>query len=174
MEELDIDELNEKIKNPTENLNSLKGFGIISESLVHIIYDLFGRNMLMNTLFQTGARAGEMVAIRLKRQHGKKLFKIEEAVPLLLESLKDFYSIKIQKIETTNNKIRIIIENYCFLRDPFRNKKHLRYGSAICRINKGYFEKAFQELTNIKNVDINFLENDEEKDVCIEELIFYF
>ena len=173
MEEIDIDELNEKIKNPTKNLNSLKGFEIIAESLVYRIYDLFGRNMLLNALFQTGARAGEIVAKELKEKHGKKLFKIEEAVPLLLESLKEFYSIKIKKIEKISNKIRILIENHCFLRETIKNRESLKFGSAFCRINKGYFESAFQDLVNIKSVEINFIESDDEKDVCIEELIFY-
>ena len=75
MEEIDIDELNEKIKNPPENLNSLKGFEIIAESLVYRMYDLFGRNMLLNALFQTGARAGEIVAKELKKRMRKNYSK---------------------------------------------------------------------------------------------------
>lgn len=80
---------------------------------------------------------------------------------------------KIKSVEYLGKKVRIIIENCCFLRSTFKHRKKLSYGSAFCRINKGYFETAFQELTNIKKVDINFLENDQENDVCIEELIFY-
>ena len=173
MENIDIDDLNEKIKNPVKELDSLKGFEIIAESLVYGIYDLFGRNTLLSMLYQIGATTSKKIANRLKEKHRKKVFKIEEAVPILLEELKEYYSVKVQSIEKTGDQIRIIIENRCFLREPIKNRESLKFGSAFCRINKGYFESAFNELINIKNVEINFLNNDEEKDVCIEELIFY-
>ena len=70
----------------------------------------------------------------------------------------------------------MVIENRCFLREPIKHREKLEFGKSFCRVNKGYFEEAFQILVGngIKNIEINFLENDEEKDVCIEELNFYF
>ena len=173
MEEIDIDDLNKKIENPIDNLSSLKGFEIIAENLIYGIYDIFGRNTLLSMLYQIGKRPAEFITNRIKEKYRKDVFKIEEAVPFLLEELKEYYSVKIKSVENLGEKVRILIENHCFLRSSFKNRKKLSYGSAFCRINKGYFEVAFQELTNIKKVDINFLENDDKNDVCIEELIFY-
>ena len=173
MEEIDIDDLNKKIKNPSENLNPLKGFEIIAESLVYGIYDIFGRNTLLSMLYQTGKGPAEIIVKRIKEKHRKDVFKIEEAVAILLEELKDYYSVEIKSVENLGETVRILIENRCFLRGTFKSRKKLSYGSAFCRINKGYFETALMIMTNIKKVDINFIENNQEKDVCIEEFIFY-
>jgi len=168
-------ELNERISNPIENINSVKGFEIISESLVYKVYDVFGRNSLLSILYQTGVFPGTIIAERIKKEYNKEEFEIIEALVILMDELKEFYSIQIRDIEQYTDKYRIIIENYCFLRKPISHREKLDYGKAFCRINKGYFETAFQKLlgNKIKKVEINFLENDAEKDVCVEELNFY-
>ena len=168
-------ELNERISNPIENINSIKGFEIISESLVYKVYDVFGRNSLLSILYQTGVFPGTIIAERIKKEYNKEEFEIIEALVILMDELKEFYSIQIRDIEQYTDKYRIIIENYCFLRKPISHREKLDYGKAFCRINKGYFETAFQKLlgNKIKKVEINFLENDAEKDVCVEELNFY-
>lgn len=173
MVDINIDKINKKIKNPTKKFSSLKGFEIIAENLVYKIYDLFGRNALLSMLYQIGKGTGEIITKRIKEKYKKDKFELEEAFQILLEELKDFYSVQIKDIEVSEDKIRMIIENRCFLRDPIKDRERLKYGKAFCRINKGYFEAAFTDLTKIKKVDINYLKNDEEKDVCIEELIFY-
>ena len=173
MGDIDIDELNKKINNPKKELASLKGFEIIAENLVYKIYDLFGRNALLSMLYQIGKGTGEVITKRIKEKYGKDVFEIEEALQILMEELKDFYSVQIRDVEMSKDKIRLIIENRCFLRDPIKDRERLKLGKAFCRINKGYFEAAFTDLTKIKKVDINYLENDEDKDVCIEELVFY-
>ncbi|MFW9973019.1 MAG: hypothetical protein ACFFDF_22730 [Candidatus Odinarchaeota archaeon] len=170
-----IKEINERIQNPVDNINSIKGFEIISESLVYKVYDVFGRNSLLSILYQIGVFPGTKIAERLKREYGKENFEIMEALVILMEELKEFYSIQIRNIQQYQDKVKIVIENHCFLRIPIRHREKLNYGKAFCRTIKGYFETAFKILLgkNIKKVEINFLENDDEKDVCIEELIFY-
>lgn len=168
-------ELNEIISNPIENINSVKGFEIITESLVYKVYDVFGRNSLLSILYQTGTLPGNAIAERIKKKHNKEEFEIIEALIILLDELKDFYSIQVRDIEQFDDRYRIIIENHCFLRQPIKNREKLKFGKALCRVNKAYFETAFQELlgNKIKKIEINFLENDAEKDVCVEELNFY-
>ena len=173
MVDIDIDDLNKKIKNLNNDFKSLKGFAIIAENLVFKIYDIFGRNALLSMLYQIGKGTGEIISKRIKEKYGKEEFEIEEAFQILLDELKDYYSVQIRDIEMSKDKIRIIIENRCFLREPIKDRERLEYGKAFCRINKGYFEGAFTDLTKIKKVDINFIESDEQKDVCVEELIFY-
>lgn len=171
---IDINELNNKICNPTENINSLGGFEIIIEALVYKIYDLFGRNSLLSMLYQIGKGPGEAISKRIKEKYNKEKFQIDEALEILMNELKEYYSIQIRDIEYSSGMLKIIIENHCFLRETIKRREKLKFGKAFCRVNKGYFETAFNELTNIKKVEINFLENDEEKDICIEELNFYF
>jgi len=170
-----IKEINERIQNPVENINSIKGFEIISESLVYKVYDIFGRNSLLSILYQIGVFPGTKIAERIKREYNQEQFEIMEALVILIEELKDFYSIQIRDIEQTDEKVRIIIENHCFLRLPISHREKLNYGKSFCRTNKGYFETAFQKLVGnkIKKIEINFLENDAEKDVCVEELNFF-
>jgi hypothetical protein len=170
-----IKEINERIQNPIDNINSVKGFEIISESLVYKVYDVFGRNSLLSILYQIGVFPGTKIAERIKREYNKEQFEIMEAMVVLMEELKDFYSIQIRDIEQTDEKVRIIIENHCFLRKPISHREKLNYGKSFCRTNKGYFETAFQKLlgNKVKKIEINFLENDAEKDVCVEELNFY-
>ena len=52
---------------------------------------------------------------------------------------------------------------------------YLKPGKAFCRINKGYFETAFRKLLGdkLKKVEINFLHDDPENNVCVEEIVFY-
>jgi len=168
-------ELNERIYNPIESINSVKGFEIITESLVYKVYDVFGRNSLLSILYQTGVFPGTIIADRIKREYQKEEFEIMEALVILMDELKDFYAIQVRDIEQYDDRYRIIIENHCFLREPIKHREKLKFGKAFCRINKGYFETAFQKLlgSKIKKIEINFLENDSEKDVCIEELNFY-
>jgi hypothetical protein len=171
-----LKEINERIENPIKNINSVKGFEIISESLVYKVYDVFGRNSLLSILYQTGVFPGNIIAERIKKEYNKEDFEIMEALVVLMEELKDYYSIQIRDIEQYEDKYRILIENHCFLRKPISHREKLDYGKSFCRINKGYFETAFQKLigNKVKKIEINFLENDVEKDVCVEELNFYF
>ena len=168
-------ELNERIQNPVENINSVKGFEIITESLVYKVYDVFGRNSLLSILYQTGVFPGTIIADRIKKEHQKEEFEIMEALVVLMDELKDFYSIQVRDIEQYEDRYRIVIENHCFLREPIKHREKLKFGKAFCRINKAYFETAFKILlgNKVKNIEINYLENDTEKDVCVEELIFY-
>lgn len=170
-----LKKLNERISNPSKNINSVKGFEIITESLVYKVYDIFGRNSLLSILYQTGVFPGNIVAERIKKEYNKEDFEIVEALTILMDELKDFYSMQVRDIEQFTDKIRIVVENHCFLRKPIKNREKLKYGKALCRVNKAYFETAFQKLlgNKIKKIEINFLENDAEKDVCVEELNFY-
>lgn len=172
---MEIEELNKKLKNSISDINSLKGFEIISEAMVYKVYDLFGRNMLLSMLYQVGAGPGEIIAERLKNKYNKEEFEILEALEVLIQELKEFYFIQIRDIEKEPQKIRIIIENYCFLREPIKHTQKLKPGKAFCRINKGYFETAFKRMLGdkVKAIEINFLFDDSQKDACVEELIFY-
>ncbi|MHA1804780.1 MAG: hypothetical protein ACTSU4_09660 [Promethearchaeota archaeon] len=176
--EIDKEEINRRIYNPKENLDSLKGFEIIAESLVFKIYDLFGRNMLLSALYQVGSGPGETIAERIKNQYNKREFELFEAFELLLKELKEFYSVKIISIEKNllERKITLTIENHCFLRNPIKQREKLKHGKSLCRISKGYFETAFKSLLGkkLRKIEINFVKNDELKDVCLEKLHFYF
>jgi hypothetical protein len=167
--------LNRNIQNDTSNVNSLKGFEIISESLVYKILDLFGKNTLLSMLYQTGSRPGEKIAERIKQKYKKNDFAIFEALEILMIELKDFYSLQIREVQEYHDHFKVIIENYCFLRVPYSHREKLKPGKAFCRINKGYFETAFKKLLGekLKKVEINFLYDDLVKDVCVEEIIFY-
>ncbi|MHA1670039.1 MAG: hypothetical protein ACTSV5_05600 [Promethearchaeota archaeon] len=162
-------------QNDCENVNSLKGFEIISEAMVSKVNDLFGKNALLSILFQIGSEPGNIIANRIKQLYGKEEFEVFDAFAILMNELKDFYSIAVREIEEHDDKIRLVIENYCFLREPIKHREKMQFGKAFCRVNKGYFETAFKKLlgNKIKKIDINFLYNDDEKDVCIEELNFY-
>jgi hypothetical protein len=170
-----IKEINKKIRNSVKNIKPLKGFEILAESMSYLVYDIFGRNTLLSILYQMGAGPGKKIANRLKEKYGKEQFELFEATETILKELKEYYAIKIKDVEKTEEKVRIVIENHCFLREPFKDREKLKFGKAFCRVNKGYFEVAYKELLgdNIRNVEINFLKNDPEKDVCVEELIFY-
>ena len=170
-----MDELNKRLKNPVDSINGLKGYEIISESIVYKVYDIFGRNSLLSMLYQVGAGPGEAIANRLKEKYEKEEFELLEAFELLLTELEEFYSIQIKTIEEDDEKVRLVIENHCFLRDSIKRRPKLDFGKAFCRVNKGYFETALRKMlgSEISKIDINYLENDEEKDACIEELVFY-
>ncbi len=172
---MDKEELNKRINNPSDNLKSLEGFGIICESLVYKIYDIYGRNTLLSMLYQIGKGPGEIIATRIQKKYQKDHFEILEAIEVLLIELKDYYSVQIRDIEELDDKVRVIIENRCFLRETIKHREKLKFGKAFCRINKGYFEEAFEILVGngIKNIEINFLENDEVNDLCVEEVNFY-
>ncbi|MFW9989137.1 MAG: hypothetical protein ACFFC3_10810 [Candidatus Odinarchaeota archaeon] len=173
---MDIEQYNIRIKNDLSNIEPLKGFEIISESMVYKILDIFGRNSLLSILYQIGTGPGETIANRIKNLYKKEEFEILEILEILMNELKEFYSLQIREIQEEPGKVRIIIENYCFLRETIKNRAKLKFGKAFCRINKGYFETAFRKLlgNKIKKIEINYLENDDQKDLCIEELIFYF
>ena len=175
MDREDIERFNERIRNPVSNLDSLKGFEIIAESFVYKVYDLFGRNTLLSILYQVGAGPGLSIANSLKEKYNKEEFEIFEALELLIKELPRFYSVRLRDIKEDNEKISLIIENRCFLREPIKNREKLKPGKALCRINKGYFEVALKSLLGkkIKNVEINFLEDDVDNDLCVEELNFY-
>lgn len=173
---MNIEELNKQISNPSIKFKSLEGFEVICESLVYKIYDIYGRNTLLSMLYQIGKGPGEIIAKRIKEKYNKDEFEIEEAIEILLKELKDYYSIQIKDIEEHGDRLRLIIENRCFLREPMKDREKLKFGKAFCRINKGYFEEAFRILigNKIKNIEINFLENDDIKDTCVEEVNFYY
>ncbi|TFF89313.1 MAG: hypothetical protein EU549_01065 [Promethearchaeota archaeon] len=170
-----LEEINRRICNPVSNINSLSGFEIIAESITEKIYSIFGRNSLLSMLYQVGSGPGQQIASRIKEKYQKEEFSIIESIEILMKELSNYYSIQIKEIGNDDNKIRIIIENHCFLRAPIKHREKLNYGKAFCRINKGYFETAFRSLlgNKVRKVGINYLGNDEYKDVCIEELIFH-
>ncbi|MFX1289290.1 MAG: hypothetical protein ACFFFY_12110 [Promethearchaeota archaeon] len=170
-----LNNLNRIIQNDISNINSLKGFEIISESIVLKILDIFGRNSLLSMLYQTGSGPGEKIAEIIKKKYQKDDFEVFEVIKILMTELKDFYSIQIREVQEYSKYIKIIIENYCFLREPYKDRKSLKPGKAFCRINKGYFETAFRKLlgNKLKKVEINFLYDDLENDVCVEEINFY-
>jgi len=173
---LEINQFNKRIQNDISNIKSLKGFEIISEAMVYKILDVFGKNSLLSILYQIGSGPGEIIAERIKQRYNKEEFEILELIEILMNELKDYYSLQIREIQQYPERIRMIIENYCFLREPIKHREKLKFGKAFCRINKGYFETAFKILlgNKIKKIEINFLENDELRDICIEELNFYF
>ncbi|MFX1365459.1 MAG: hypothetical protein ACFFCE_08570 [Promethearchaeota archaeon] len=173
---MDIEQYNIRIKNDLSNIEPLKGFEIISESMVYKILDIFGRNSLLSILYQIGAGPGEIIAKRIKNLYKKEEFDILEILEILMNELKEFYSLQVREVQQYPEKVRIIIENHCFLRETIKHRGKLKFGKAFCRINKGYFETAFRILlgSKLKKVEINYLENDVEKDLCIEELIFYY
>jgi len=170
-----LNDLNGSIQNDISNINSLKGFEVISESIVYKILDIFGRNSLLSMLYQTGAGSGEKIADIIKQKYEKNDFEIFEALKILMIELRDFYSMQIREVQGYSDHFKIIVENYCFLRDPYSHRKKLKPGKAFCRINKGYFETAFRKLLGdkLKKVEINFLHDDLENDVCVEEIVFY-
>ncbi len=169
------DELNKRIKNPIEAINGIKGYEIISESIVYKVYDIFGRNSLLSMLYQVGAGPGEAIANRLKEKYQKEEFEVLEALELLLSELREFYSIQVKSIEEDDEKVKLLIENHCFLRESIKRRPKLGFGKAFCRVNKGYFETALRKMLGpkITKIDINYIENDEAIDACIEELVFY-
>ncbi|MHA1150517.1 MAG: hypothetical protein ACTSR8_20045 [Promethearchaeota archaeon] len=169
------EEINEKILNTSTKLDTVAGFGNIAESLVDHIYELFGRNTLLNILYQCGVGSAERISKRLKTKYQQEKFTIDEAIKILFNELRDYYSIQIRDIEQNGNKIRFVIENRCFLRDSIKTREKLKFGKAFCRINKGYFETAFKNMLGdtLEKIDISYLHNDDEKDVCVEELVFY-
>ena len=173
--DLNIEEVNKKIENPIENINKLKGFEIIAETLVLKIFDVYGRNTLLNILYQIGSAPGEAIAKRIKIEYEKDDFEVLECIEVLMKELKEFYSMKINQVEDDDQKIRFLINNHCFIRESIKHREKLEFGKALCRVNKGYFETALKNLAGnkIKKVEINFLENDEENDACLEEVIFY-
>ena len=170
-----LNSLNKNIQNDFSNINSIKGFEVISEALVYNIFDIFGRNSLLSMLYQTGSGPGEKIAKRMQEKYNKSEFEIFEALELLMRELKDFYSIQIREVQEYSDHFKVIIENHCFLRDSIKHRERLKPGKAFCRINKGYFETAFRKLLGdkIKKIEINFLNDDIERDVCVEELVFY-
>jgi hypothetical protein len=126
-------------------------------------------------LYQTGSGPGDKIVERIRQKYEKDDFSIFEAIKILMLELKDFYSMQIREVQEYQDHLKIIIENYCFLREPYSHREKLKPGKAFCRINKGYFETAFRKLlgNKLKKVEINFLHDDLEKDVCVEEIIFY-
>ncbi|MFW9951041.1 MAG: hypothetical protein ACFFKA_13065 [Candidatus Thorarchaeota archaeon] len=172
---MELEELNERLRNDPSTINSLKGYEIICEAMVYKILDVFGKNSLLSMLYQTGAGPGEIIANRIKLNYNKEHFEIFESLEILISELKQFYSIQIQNIQETPEFVKITIENHCFLRKSIKSRGRLQFGKAFCRVNKGYFETAFKKLsgTKFKKIDIRFLYNDPVKDVCLEELTFY-
>jgi hypothetical protein len=156
-------------------LNSLKGFEIICESMVDKILDIFGKNALLSMLFQIGAGPGEKISTRLKEKYAKENFEILEAFEILLSELKEFYNIQIKEIIEDEDKMTLIIENRCFLRETIKKRSTLAFGKSFCRINKGYFETAFRNLLGdrISKIEIRYLRNDPERDACVEQLTFH-
>ncbi len=172
---MNLDEYNSMFQNDLKNINSLKGFEIICESMVNKVYDLFGRNALLSMLFQIGSGPGNVIADRIKKNYEREEFEILDAFAILLNELKEFYSITVREIEDQEDKIKLVIENHCFLREPIKHRERMNFGKAFCRVNKGYFETALKSLLGdkIRKIEINFLKSDDEKDVCVEELNFY-
>ena len=172
---MDINEINHDLANDLENINSLKGLEIICESLVYKVLDLFGKNALLSILYQIGVGPGEQISRRLKEVYNKDVFEPLEAFNVLFRELGDYYSIKIRELYEDDEKIKLIIENHCFLRNPIKNRSRLKHGKSFCRVNKGYVETALKKLMGdkISGLDIKFISSDDLIDACIEELVIY-
>ncbi len=168
-------EINKIVANPLINVKSKRGFEIIAEHMVEKITDIFGKNSLLSMLYQVGLSTGLSIAQRLKDKYNKVEFDISEAIKVLFNETKDYYSIYVKDIERTDEYIKFIFENHCFLRKIIQRRDKLDFGKAFCRVNKGYFETAFKNLVGnqTKKVEMRFIENNKEKDVCIEEIKFY-
>ena len=145
-----LNDINKNIRNDNSNVKSLKGFEIICESMVYKILDIFGKNSLLSMLYQTGSGPGEIIAKRIKKKYNKEEFGIFEALEILMTELKDYYSIQIREVQLNSDQIRVIIENFCFLREQIKHREKLQPGKAFCRVNKGYFETAFRKLLGNK------------------------
>lgn len=171
---MNIDEINEQIKNAVENVDYLKGMEILLESFGDKIIDVFGRNTLLSVLYQIGAKTGQVIADRIKEEQGKEEFEPLEAVGIFFKEVKDFFSVQVKRIEEDEEYIKIYLQNHCFLRDAMNKRKGLVPGKTLCRINKGYFEVALYNLVKIKykKVDMSLVENDEGANCCIECLTF--
>ncbi|KKM91437.1 hypothetical protein LCGC14_1228510 [marine sediment metagenome] len=171
---VEVEKINDKIHNEVSNIDSFKGLEIICEAFVYKILKVFGENSLLSILYQVGAGPGEVIADKIKEIYNRDEFEVLELFEILLNELKELYSIKIREIQEEPDRIRIIIENRCYLRSLIEDREKLEFGTAFCRINKGYFETAINILLKdkIKKIEINFIENDEENEFCLEELIF--
>ncbi len=131
-----VSDINNIIDNPQSNVKSDKGFEIITEAMVQKINEIFGRNSLLSMLYQVGLGPGEAIAKRIQEKYNRTEFGIMEALELLLLEIKDFYSIKVQDIDLSKDKVKIVIENHCFLRKPIKSRKTLEFGKSFCRVNK--------------------------------------
>ncbi|MFX0100279.1 MAG: hypothetical protein ACFFCS_11910 [Candidatus Hodarchaeota archaeon] len=170
----DIEEINNLIKNEVENVDYLKGMEIVLESFSAKIMDVFGKNTLLSMLYQIGAKTGEIIAKRIKREHKKEIFEPLEAIGIFFKEVKGFFCVEVKNIEEDENYIRIYLKNHCFFRDAMNNRAGLVPGKMLCRINKGYFEFALLNLVKpvYNKVDMSLVENDEANDCCIECLSF--
>ena len=171
---MEVEKINNKIQNEVANIDSTKGLEIICEAFVYKILKVFGKNSLLTILYQVGSGPGEEIANKIKENYTREDFEILELFEILLQELKELYSIQIREIQEEPGKIRILIENRCYLRKLIEDREKLEFGMAFCRVNKGYFETAIKTLLEdkIKNIEINFIENDSENEFCLEELIF--
>ncbi len=171
---MEVKKINDKIQNEVSNIDSYLGLEIICEAFVYKILKVFGKNSLLSILYQVGSGPGEVIANKIKETYNRDDFEILELFEILLRELKGLYSIQIREIQEEPNRIRIVIENRCYLRRLIEDREKLEFGMAFCRVNKGYFETAIKILLKdkIKKVEINYLENDEENEFCLEELIF--
>ncbi len=172
---MEIEKINNKIQNEVSNIDSFKGLEIICEAFVYKILKVFGKNSLLSILYQVGSGPGEVIANKIQETYNRDNFEIIELFEILLRELSDLYSIQIREIQEEPDRIRIVIENRCYLRRLIEDREKLEFGMAFCRVNKGYFEKSLTILLKdkIKKVEINFIENDKENEFCLEELIFH-
>ena len=172
---MEVEKINAKIQNEVSNVDSFLGLEIICEALVYKVLEIFGKNSLLSILYQVGSGPGEAIANKIKEKYNRDEFEIPELFEILLREVSDLYSIQIRDIQEDPNSIRILIENHCYLRRLIKNREKLEFGMAFCRVNKGFFETTIKILLEdkIKNIEINFIENDEENEFCLEELIFY-
>ncbi|MBD3353264.1 MAG: hypothetical protein GF364_17420 [Candidatus Lokiarchaeota archaeon] len=176
-----IKQMNEELKNDRKEFETLQGYETILEALVYKIYDLFGKNALLSMTYQIGVGPGEELAANLlEMREGKKFKDPLKALTFVLKRHKEYYNVKIleineEEVEIKNQKYNKIIvkqQNKCFFRNSLKKKSRLRIGGPLCRINKGYYEKVFSEITGYK-CEIGFIRDDKDNDVCIESIVFY-
>jgi hypothetical protein len=171
-------ELNEKIKNPREVFEAKKGYEMVLEALIYNIYSVFGKNALLSTTYQIGAGPGQEIAQKILDE--KSVSKIKDpldAFEALLNENREFYSVEILDIkqephDEKYNKLVLTIHDRCFYREVCHQRKRLRVGGPLCRINKAYFETALKKLTGFK-VEIAFIKDIPEKDMCLESITFF-
>ncbi|HMF32299.1 MAG TPA: hypothetical protein VKK79_12835 [Candidatus Lokiarchaeia archaeon] len=167
---MDISELNARIQNTNENVDSISGLEIVFEALVTKVVELYGKNTLLSAAYQIGAAPAHKIAQRLLTARGGEMFDDPiEALATLLSETKGFFHVEVENIQQDGGEIVVSMKNHCFLRPVIVKRAGLEMGGPLCRINKGYLETAVKELTG-KKVELKRTGDDNNACMCLETL----
>jgi predicted hydrocarbon binding protein len=167
---IDLIELNERIQNSNDNVDSISGLEIVLEALVGKFIDLYGKNMLLSAAYQIGAAPAHKISQRLLAARGEELYADPvEAMADLFSETKGFFHVEVADIQEKNGEIVVSMKNHCFLRSVIVKRPGLEMGGPLCRINKGYLETAIKDLTG-KKVELKRTGDDNDACMCIETL----